>query len=48
MATAAGLGLRVAVLTGPATAEQLADHADLVLQGIHELPLHIRGPGSPA
>lgn len=41
MAQAAGLGLRVAVLTGPATAAQLQDHADLVLQGIHELPARL-------
>lgn len=38
MASAAGMGMRVGVLTGPATAEMLAPHADLVVESIAALP----------
>ena len=44
MAANAGLGLRVGVLTGPATHDQLRPHADLVLASISELPAHLAGP----
>ena len=37
MAQAAGAGLRIAVLTGPGTRQDLQDHADLVLDDIHAL-----------
>ncbi len=37
MAHAAGAGLRIAVLTGPGTRQDLQDHADLVLDDIHAL-----------
>jgi phosphoglycolate phosphatase len=38
MVRTAGAALAVGVLTGPATAEDLADHADHVLPSITELP----------
>ncbi|MBO6891644.1 MAG: HAD family hydrolase [Roseibium sp.] len=34
----AGVGLSVAVLTGPATSEELAGHADVILPSIEHLP----------
>ena len=37
----AGAGLVVGVLTGPATAEELAPHADVVLSSIADLPPHL-------
>jgi phosphoglycolate phosphatase len=38
MARAAGAGLRIGVLTGTGTREELAPHADLCLASIAELP----------
>ena len=38
MGRAAGLGLKVGVLTGPARAEHLRGHADLVLDSVAALP----------
>jgi phosphoglycolate phosphatase len=38
MARAAGAGLAVGVLTGPATRTDLEDHADVVMGSIAELP----------
>ena len=38
MGHAAGAGLNIAVLSGPAGREHLADHADLVLDSIADLP----------
>jgi phosphoglycolate phosphatase len=45
MAMAAGLGARVAVLTGTAGPELLAPLADVVLQDIGELPGWLKGWG---
>lgn len=42
---AAGAGLVVAVLTGPAEAEELAPHADLVLPSIADLPARLPAAG---
>ncbi len=42
MGTAAGVGLRVGVLTGNAGREELAPHADLVLDSIVDLPAELR------
>jgi len=43
MGRAAGFGLTIGVLTGPATAEELQQHADLVLPSIAALP-EVLGP----
>lgn len=45
MGRAAGVGLTIGVLTGPATAEQLRPHADLVLGSVAELPA-LLGPAA--
>lgn len=38
MARAAGVALRIGVLTGPASRERIAPHADIVIDSIAELP----------
>ena len=45
MGRAAGAGLNVAVLSGPAAREHLAPHADLVLDSIADLPAIFGGRG---
>jgi phosphoglycolate phosphatase len=39
MARSAGAGLAVAVLTGMGVPTRLADHADVVLESIHEISI---------
>ena len=39
--SAAGVGLRVGVLTGPATVDDLEDYADIVLSDISLLPAYL-------
>lgn len=45
MGRAAGLGLGIGVLTGPARAEHLRGHADLVLDSVAALPALLGEPG---
>ena len=38
---AAGIGINIGVLTGPATAADLAPFADLILNDINEIPAYV-------